>query len=620
MRERGTLGATMDFTRRARLLPFAITGVLVVLLALLATLQWRWIGELNGLERQRMQASLFGSGSRFTADFDRELTRAFLYFRPERHNRPESEEASDFDSQLERLVRQRDRWNAEAPDPHLVRELYAVSTDLRDPAAPATELRLLRAESSKWETVAWPADLQPLRERLSNGALGPRGAVEAAADLWTLVVPLSGGRGMRMARDARPPERDDGPPRDLLLVRLDPAFATGEMMPLLVQRHFGDPGDNDYLVQVVSAQAPSQVIFRSDPKGPLLDAAHADLQLSMFGVRPFEDLRSLWSGRMSGESDFNSALRRLPHSRLSMHPHGEPAGAPGASSQPGAWTFLARRRDGTLEGAVQQVRRRNLGVSLGVLGLLVVTAGVLAVTTARAQSLARQQIEFVAGVSHELNTPLTAIRTAGENLADGVVADAAQVRRYGALISTEGRRLSSMVGQVLDFAGMQSRKRSYQLRSTPVQQLIEGAMRDSRLLLEQSGLEVEQHVAADLPPVMADPTAMQGALQNLIENAVKHGGQGGWLGVSASASPGSPGEVDIAIADRGPGVRREDRGRIFEPFFRGRGALASGVAGSGLGLSLVRHVVEGHGGRVTVDSDGPDAGSIFRITLPAVAP
>lgn len=602
------------------MLPFAITGVLLVLLAVLATLQWRWIGELNGLERQRMQASLLRSGSHFAEDFDRELTRAFLYFHPERRGRPEASEGADLDGQLERLVRQRDRWVAEAPYPHLLRDLYVVSADARGVAG-ADELRVLRPGSSKWAPAAWPDELLPLRERLSSNAFGRGGAVEVAADLWALMVPLSngrGGRGLRTPRDVRSPERDEGPPRAVLLVRLDPAVATGELMPLLVQRYFGDPEDNDYFVQVVSAQDPGRAIFRSDSQGPLLDAARADLQLSMFGVRPFEDLRSLWNGRMSGEGDFNSAPRRVPHSFLSGRPHGESAGAPGSSSQPGAWTLLARRRDGTLEGAVQRVRRRNLGVSLGVLGLLAVTAGVLAVTTARAQSLARQQIEFVAGVSHELNTPLTAIRTAGENLADGVVADAAQVRRYGALISTEGRRLSSMVGQVLDFAGMQSRRRSYRLQSVPVRQLIEGALRDSRLLLEQAGLAVEQQVAADLPPVMADATAMQGALQNLIENAVKHGGQGGWLGVSASAR--SPGEVDIAIADRGPGVRREDKGRIFEPFFRGRGALAAGVAGSGLGLSLVRHVVEGHGGKVMVESDGPSSGSIFRITLPAVAP
>ena len=108
-----------------------------------------------------------------------------------------------------------------------------------------------------------------------------------------------------------------------------------------------------------------------------------------------------------------------------------------------------------------RVRTRNLAVGFGVLALLGATAVLLATGAQRARRLARQQMEFVAGVTHELNTPLAAIRSAGQNLADGIVTDPAQVRRYGGLIEKEGGRLTALVAQVLDFAGIESGSRAY---------------------------------------------------------------------------------------------------------------------------------------------------------------
>src|SRR5262249_48650953 len=144
--------------------------------------------------------------------------------------------------------------------------------------------------------------------------------------------------------------------------------------------------------------------------------------------------------------------------------------------------------------------------------------------TQRAQRLARQQLDFVAAVSHELNTPLTAIRSAGENLADGVVAQPEQVRRYGTLIAQEGRRLSAMVVQVLDFAGIQSGRQPYVLEPTEVPPLLAAALDDCRTLLAERKARVECDVTAGLPAVLADAAALRRALRNLIENAAKYGG------------------------------------------------------------------------------------------------
>jgi signal transduction histidine kinase len=123
---------------------------------------------------------------------------------------------------------------------------------------------------------------------------------------------------------------------------------------------------------------------------------------------------------------------------------------------------------------------------------------------------------------------------------------------------------------------------------------------------------VERDLQPDLPPVLADAAALRRAVQNLVENAVKYGGQAGWLGVRAHRS--GSGQVEITVADRGPGIRAEDLPHLFKPFFRGRHAAAGGVPGSGLGLSLVRHIAEAHGGRVTVETG---EGSAFTLHLPA---
>jgi signal transduction histidine kinase len=206
------------------------------------------------------------------------------------------------------------------------------------------------------------------------------------------------------------------------------------------------------------------------------------------------------------------------------------------------------------------------------------------------------------------------MRSAGQNLADGVVADPAQVRRYGALIESEGRRLSSLVGQALDFAGIQSNHKTYPLRPAEVADLVDGAIADSRWLLEERQAQVERDVAPGLPPVLADSGALRRALQNLIENAAKHGGRDPRIEVRARKGERGR-EVEITVADHGPGIRREDLPHLFEPFFRGKEAM-EGVPGSGLGLSVVRHIAEAHRGRVTAASGGPGQGSAFTLYLP----
>jgi signal transduction histidine kinase len=255
-----------------------------------------------------------------------------------------------------------------------------------------------------------------------------------------------------------------------------------------------------------------------------------------------------------------------------------------------------------------------------VLLLLAVSVATILISTGRAQRLARQQMEFVAGVSHELRTPLAVICSAGDNLADGVIETPRQVEQYGALIRSEGRRLTKMVEQVLEFAGAQAGRKTYELRPIAVVDLIEGALAACQPLIEEGGFQIEKEIEANLPAVMADPSVLERALQNLLSNAMKYAGESRWIGLRAevTANDRRTLQVRITIEDRGPGIDPRDLPHIFEPFYRGQEATAAQIHGSGLGLSLVKHIMEAHGGSVSVES-ARGRGSSFTLHLPAVA-
>jgi signal transduction histidine kinase len=277
------------------------------------------------------------------------------------------------------------------------------------------------------------------------------------------------------------------------------------------------------------------------------------------------------------------------------------------------WKLMVKHPSGSLEAAVASARRRNLLVSTTILAVLGASVGLLVLTTRRAQELARQQMEFVAAVSHELRTPLAVIRSAAENLADGVVKDDAQIRKYGDLVRNEGRRLTEMVEQILELAGIQSGQRGFALRPIGMRPLLHGVVGRSASLVEEAGIGVEFDLAEDLPPVLGDEPALERVFQNLVGNAIKYGASGKWIGIGAK-SLGR--EVQISVVDRGMGIAAAEQARIFEPFYRAADVVAAQIQGAGLGLSLVKRIVEAHGGRITVKS-APGAGSEFTVVLPA---
>ncbi|HEX8637945.1 MAG TPA: HAMP domain-containing sensor histidine kinase, partial [Pyrinomonadaceae bacterium] len=287
-----------------------------------------------------------------------------------------------------------------------------------------------------------------------------------------------------------------------------------------------------------------------------------------------------------------------------------------AAASGGAWTLNVQHAAGSLEQFITDTRRKNLAVSFGILSLLGVSVVLIFVSAQRARMFAQKQVDFVSSVSHEFRTPLAVIYSAGENLADGVAKEETQVARYGNLIKGEGRKLTAMVEQILDFAGADSGRKKYDFREQNVAEIIEHALAECEPLIEEKGFSVEKEIAANLPTVVADKTALSRALQNLIVNSVKYSNGEKYMKISARNGDR---RVKISIEDKGLGISKKDLPHIFEPFYRAASVVDEQIHGNGLGLSLVKQTVEAHKGEINVKSE-LGRGTEFTILLEARTP
>jgi signal transduction histidine kinase len=263
-------------------------------------------------------------------------------------------------------------------------------------------------------------------------------------------------------------------------------------------------------------------------------------------------------------------------------------------------TFLARQ--GTyLFAAVTAL------VSIGLL------AGILLLLRDhwRQWEMNRLHASFVSSVSHELKTPLAGIRLYSDMLLQKPHFAESERRDFYEHIGREAERLTLLVEHVLEFARIERRQRPYSLTESDLAVTIANAVDTHALQCLASGIKIQTDFERDLPPVPHDPEAVYGAVVNLLDNAVKYSGDSRLIETRLRACGGS---VVFEVRDHGIGIVANERDRIFDEFYRGRNVAATG--GCGLGLYLVRHVMDGHGGRVEVKG-GADEGSTFALIFVA---
>ena len=247
--------------------------------------------------------------------------------------------------------------------------------------------------------------------------------------------------------------------------------------------------------------------------------------------------------------------------------------------------------------------------------LTTVIGGIAAIVVLRREArLAKLQTDFVNKVSHDLRTPLTSIRMFVETLQLGRLTDPTRQQEALEIIAEETERLSGLINRLLDWARMESGRRTYDLRPEPLRPIVEAAVAALAPQRLHHPADVQLHLADDLPRIRADRQALVEALINVLANAFKYTGEEKKIVVEAfSTGPA----VRIVVSDNGPGIAKQDLKRVFDRFFRARDPLDRIIEGSGLGLSMVKHIVMAHGGKIDAESE-LGKGTSFTITLPAI--
>lgn len=570
---------------------------MAVLLPLLAALQYHWLGQVSEAASERLQSGLRASATAFRHDFNRELIRAYMNFHMD--SMTSRDDVEQF--HVERL----ENWNQSAPYSQIISQVFVLDHDEQD----RPRLNRVNQQTKRLEATEWSSELASLRERFS----GPSSVLKSplasfAEDVPGLIIPFPSSTPPVNAGDSDKPA-----PSGVTIIKLDLNYLQREFIPALLQRHMLDPS-TEYDVAITSLADPAEVIYSTHQHQPSIFLT-SDVSTQIFGMEADEleaFLRSE-SGPVAAAEKSSGRPSRLVKLRLLRRIDAAPTQS--SNHLEGRWQLSINHQAGSLAAAVTSARRRNLAISFGI--LLLLGAGILmtAISTRRAQRLAQQQLGFVAGVTHELRTPLAVICSAGENLEHGIVDTPQKAAQYGQVIRREGRRLTEMVERVLEFGGAQSGKQRYDFRPIDVAAVIDSAVAASQEQIREKEFQLETAITPNLPQVKGDSAALRRALQNLISNAVKYDGRERWARVSAEQSPDGPNEIQVAVEDRGMGIEPEDIPHIFEPFYRGREAVAAQIEGSGVGLSIVKQIVEAHGGSIDVKST-PGVGSTFTFSIP----
>ncbi|CAN5239825.1 hypothetical protein BH20ACT16_BH20ACT16_15780 [soil metagenome] len=259
--------------------------------------------------------------------------------------------------------------------------------------------------------------------------------------------------------------------------------------------------------------------------------------------------------------------------------------------------------------------RRDVRTNLGGRDELARLGGDVDAMVSTLESEERARRGLIASVSHDLRTPITSLRLLVDAIDDDLVTDAAMRREYLGRISTNVHSLSALIDDLFELSRLESGDIRWEMERVMLDELVEEAIDAMRPHAEAGAVVVHAELAPRLAAAQVNPEQIQRVLFNLIQNAIRHTPADGSVVVRAVAAP--EGEIEVEVADSGPGIAGDERDRIFEPFFQGGDRAARSDGGADLGLAISRAIIEAHGGRIWLAD--AEVGTCVRFRLPCAA-
>ncbi len=593
--------------------PILLVIVLLGLLGLLATLQYAWLGQISQSEKEQMQKRLENDTEHFTQDFNRTIQAAYFPF-----------QLYADDWQKDFIIHYQN-WRQHADYPDLIQGFYFVPKEGETLQYDSEYYQFTKTDyAASFDDIK--TDFAPIDDKNFVLRMPIYKQSENLVQTRMMTTEATERSPLRVVKDLTLPRHINLPDvTGYLLIKLDETVVREKVLKDLTEKYFSD---GNYKIAITNQRDKAAILQTQAIEKP--DASASFFALTPDDIAVFvnqnllssfnnSDNNSETQNRVVLNQRFESRVTRIPRENSRENFKVAVAGKDtprifqtNTLKTDGIWTLDAQHIAGSLDNFVTRARNKNLAVSFGILSLLAASVVLIFLSAQRAKQFAQKQVDFVSAVSHEFRTPLAVIYAAGENLTDGVVNSEKQVTQYGNLIKREGKKLSGMVEQILEFAGARSGKRKYDLRQTDVKNLIEDALRACQPLIDEKDFTVESEIAENLPKISADANAFSQAIQNLIVNSIKYGNGNRWLKISANNGDG---QVKITIEDKGIGISKREISQIFKPFYRSKSVVDAQIHGNGLGLSLVKQTVEAHCGKISVESE-IGKGSKFTIELP----
>ncbi len=581
-----------------------ITGIifLLFLLPVLAFFQYKWLGQLSEAEKVKMQSNLQTSVDRFSEDFDKELTKIYSEFNELKIN--------DHKDKANILNQAFINCKLNSIYPQLIENIYAININ------PTKDNSFYLFDSSNVDlnNIEWPSrfsflntyfekDISNILFSLISLTHGP------ILDPIPMILVIQSSDIILESIS------ENCVDNWMILITLNESLLKEQLIPTLMNKYFYFENESDYNLIISKGGEQRQDFYKSADNLSFSDFDNPDAK-SNIGSWRSRNLIFASAQYISDENDSEKIHNIVNEKSISIKVvAGDSAKEIEKSkyfiAKLDRWEVFVKHKEGSLETIVKDSRLKNLFISY--LILLILGTGIVftLISARRMQKTGQQQVEFVAGVTHELRTPLAVIQSAGENIRDGVLKNDDQYKKYGSLIRDEGQRLSRMVEQVLDYSGIQSKLNFNKYRVINLEDLIKEVIEKIT-----NNTEFNIEINCNKPQINGEKSALITVFNNLIDNSIKYSTKQSKIKISINFSQNNK-HIVFIIEDNGIGIAEEELVNIFEPFYRGHNANENTIPGSGLGLSLVKGIVQNHDGEISVKSK-IGIGTIFTIRFPAI--